>query len=92
MTFHHWGISLVGSELWKIRIQSVKLLNRARQLARSGGHADHRTIFAQLEMMDGFADARARLGDFRSQLDRICALAQSRRRPVAIPRRASNPT
>jgi hypothetical protein len=70
---------------WQIRVQHVKLLNRARQLARSGRHTDHRAIFEALEATDGFADARSRLENFRSQIDRICALAlakQQGRHPI----------
>ena len=63
----------------QIRAQTMKVLNRARQLARSGRHADHRSIFADLETMDGFADARDRLEEFRSQIDRICTLALAKR-------------
>ena len=58
--------------------QRVKVLNHARALARSGVHADHTSIIAHLETTDGFAEARSRIEEraFRSQLDRICALAR----------------
>jgi hypothetical protein len=61
-----------------IRARRGKLLNRARDLARSGRYADHRSIFAELETIDDFADAWGRVEAFRSQLDRICALAQQK--------------
>src|SRR5918993_1571166 len=55
-----------------------KLLNHARALARSGGHADHKSIIPHLEAVDGFAEVRSRIEEraFRAQLDRICALAR----------------
>jgi hypothetical protein len=61
-----------------IRVRRGKLLNRARDLARSGRYADHRSIFAELETLGDFADAWGRVEAFRSQLDRICALAQQK--------------
>ena len=61
-----------------IRARRGKLLNRARDLARSGRHADHRSIFAELETMDDFADAWGRVEEFRTQLDRICAYARQK--------------
>ncbi len=61
-----------------IRARRGKLLNRARDLARSGRYADHKSIFAELEAIDDFADAWGRVEEFRSQLDRICALAQQK--------------
>ena len=54
------------------------MLNRARELARSGRHPDHKSIIAELETVDGLADASARLQGVRSQLDLLCALAQLR--------------
>ena len=58
--------------------QRAKLLNHARQLARSGAHPDHTSILRHLESLEGFSDARSRLEDraFRTQLDRVCALAR----------------
>jgi hypothetical protein len=44
-----------------IRARRGKLLNRARDLARSGRYADHRSIFAELETIDDFADAWGRV-------------------------------
>jgi hypothetical protein len=58
--------------------QRVKVLNHAGALARSEDHAADTSIIAHLETVDGFAEARSRIEDraFRSQLDRICALAR----------------
>jgi len=67
--------------------QRKRLLDTARDLARSGQHPDHRSIFAHLEALDGFADARDRLQILRSQLDRLCAMAQSGRARMGIPGR-----
>ncbi len=45
---------------------------------RSGQYEDHRAIIAHLETVEGFAEARIRFDDraFRSQLDKLCAMAQ----------------
>jgi hypothetical protein len=45
-----------------------RVLDLARDLAWSGRYPDHKSIFAQLETMDGFADARDRLQVLHSQL------------------------
>ena len=72
----------------KARAERTRVLNLARDLARSGRYLDHRSIFAQLETMQGFADARNRLQTLRSQLDSLCALAQpGRRARIDIPGR-----
>jgi hypothetical protein len=69
---------------WKIQNQRTKVLNLARVLARSGQHQTHRSILAELEIVEGFADAYRSLTDraISSQLDRLCAMAQ-------VPPRAS---
>ncbi len=56
-----------------------QILDQARELARSGQHADHTTIIRELEAIAGFEVARIRLEDraIRSQLDRLCAMAQA---------------
>ena len=61
-----------------------RVLDAARDLARSGRYADHRSIFAHLETMDGFTETRVRLRDIRSQLDHLCAIAKTgpTRRPI----------
>jgi hypothetical protein len=64
----------------RLYAQRAKLLNQARELARTGAHADHKSILPCLETQEGFAEARSRLEDrtFQAQLDRLCALAQGR--------------
>ena len=64
-----------------------RMRDTARALARSGQHPDHRSIFAQLEVIDGFADARDQLRIIRSQLDHLCAMAHSRRARIDLPGR-----
>jgi hypothetical protein len=56
----------------------AKVLNHARQLARSGAYPDHKSIIPHLESLDGFEAVRERVEDrfFRLQLDRICALVR----------------
>ncbi|MCD6052417.1 MAG: hypothetical protein K0Q55_3835 [Verrucomicrobia bacterium] len=63
---------------WKIQNQRTKVLNLARVLARSGQHQTHHSILAELEIVEGFADAYRSLTDraISSQLDRLCAMAQ----------------
>jgi hypothetical protein len=55
------------------------VLKIARDLARSGQHENHHSIFAELEIVEGFADARRCLTDrvISAQLDRLCAMAQA---------------
>ena len=67
--------------------QRKRVLEAARDLARSGQHPDHKSILAHLELMEGFADVRDRLRDLRGQLDKLCALAQSERLRIEIPGR-----
>ena len=64
---------------WKIQNQRTKVLSLVRVLARSGQHQTHRSILAELEIVEGFADAYGRLTDqvISSQLDRLCAMAQA---------------
>ena len=75
---------------WKDQRRRGQVIEQARRLARSGLHADHATIMRELEGVDGFAAARGRMEDqaIRSQLDKLCTLAQGRR-PVEAPPRAS---
>ncbi len=60
----------------------ASLLNFARDIARSGRHADHTGVIRELEAMEGILEglsaARARLEDpaFRMQLNRLCAKAR----------------
>jgi hypothetical protein len=70
-----------------LQLRRVKVLNHARELARSGQHPDHKSILAELEPMEGFAETLGRLELIRSQLDRLCALAQSGPARIDIPGR-----
>ncbi len=61
---------------WNHR-QHARLLNRARELARTGRHQDHQSIGAQLEAVEGFAEATKELELIRFQIDRLCAMARA---------------
>jgi hypothetical protein len=76
---------------WK-RDLRVRVMNRAREFARSGQYPDHKSILAELETMEDFAETLDRLQLIRWQLDRLCALAQSRRPRIDIPGRTATPT
>jgi hypothetical protein len=69
----------------KARAHRVRMLNVARALARSGQHPNHENIVAQMEPLD--TAARDGLQDIRTQLDRLCALAQIGRARIEIPGR-----
>ena len=58
--------------------QRRKVLNHARDLARSGEHTDHQTILLHLVAREDFAVARRWLEDraFCAQLDLLCATAR----------------
>ena len=58
--------------------ERARVLDRARDLARSGAHADHTTIVQHLERLEEFAAVRDRFewSAFWSQLDRLCAMAR----------------
>ena len=77
----------MSSSPWKTRLQRSQFLNRARDLARSGQYQDHASIMADLEPLEGFAEARERLQDIRSQLDHLCTLAQAGRPRFEMPGR-----
>ena len=68
-----------------VRAERAKVLNVARDLARSGQHPNHESIVAQMEPLD--IAARDGLQDIRTQLDRLCALAQIGRARIEIPGR-----
>ena len=61
----------------------ASLLNFARDIARSGRHADYTGVIRELEAMEGvlqgLSAAQARLEDpaFRAQLDRLCVKART---------------
>jgi hypothetical protein len=67
----------------------AKVLNRARDLARSGQHTNHKSIIEQMEPLD--VVARNGLQDIGFQLDRLCALARAERPRIERPGR-SQPT
>ena len=58
----------------------AKILDIARDLARTGWHVDHTTILRELEAIEGFAAVQTQLEDpaFRAQLDKLCAMARRR--------------
>ena len=60
-----------------------RVLDRARELARSGQHADHKSIVAAMEQMEGFSLARTRFQEypFLAQLDRMCRMAREAQEP-----------
>ena len=55
-----------------------KLLNHARDLARSGEHADHQTILLHLVALEDFEAVRSVFADraLCAQLDLLCARAR----------------
>jgi len=55
-----------------------KVLNHARDLARSGEHADYQTILPQLVALEGFEAVRWVFEDraICAQLDKLCATAR----------------
>ncbi len=68
-----------GSNPYRERLRlRGKLLNHARDLARSGAHPDHKSIIPHLEALEGFSDVRSHIEDrtLRTQLDRLCALSR----------------
>ena len=67
----------------QIHKQRRMLLDQARDLARSGRHADHKSIIAEIKQMEGFALAQARFQEysFLAQLDRMCHMARNSHMP-----------
>ena len=69
------------------RMVRAALLERARDLARSGEHGGAEAVIAAMRHAEAFDDARCWLDDwsFRHQLDRLCAMARQgrpQRRPA----------
>jgi hypothetical protein len=58
-----------------------RLMDRACDIARSGQHADHRSIVAQIQVDPNFARVRRWIESpsFLAQLDRLCGLARRQR-------------
>ncbi len=73
------------------RLRTV--LNRARDLARTGEHTDHTSIKAALGRMKDFPEARLWLEDrrFGSQLDSLCARAMDLKQKAPMPKRRTRP-
>jgi hypothetical protein len=66
-----------------------RLLDVARDLARSGQHPDHKSVIAELEATEDFAEVSGWLegSAMRSQLDRLCSLGQTGPARIDIPGR-----
>ncbi len=64
---------------WAEHQQRRAVLAHARALARSGQYPGSESIIAELQSMDGFEVARARLEEpeVREQLDRLCDVARN---------------
>jgi hypothetical protein len=60
--------------------QRDRVIRIARNLARSGRYPNVLALLPELELLDGFADARERFEDraLRAQLEWLCATAQDR--------------
>ena len=58
--------------------QRRKVLNYARDLARSGEHADHQTIILHIAALEDFEAVRRVLADraICAQLDLLCVMAR----------------
>jgi hypothetical protein len=80
---------LMTAPTWRSTAQRKRLLDVARDLARSGQHPDHTSVIAELEAMEGFAEARGWFegSAMRLQLNRLCAVAQMRPARIDIPGR-----
>jgi hypothetical protein len=61
---------------WNQR-QRARLLNRARELARTGRHSDHKSILAHLQTLESFSEAAKEIDPIRFQLDRLCAMSRA---------------
>jgi hypothetical protein len=74
---------------WRSTAKRKRLLDVARDLARSGQHSDHKSVIEQLEATEGFAEVRGWLegSAMRLQLDRLCALGQTGLARIDIPGR-----
>ena len=64
--------------------QRRKVLNHARDLARSGEHADHQTIVSHVAALEDFEAVRSVFEDrvICAQLDKLCARARNREEPL----------
>ena len=62
---------------WKRHSQRTQAQSLARDLARSGVHANHHSIVAELTLVHGIVKAPEWLALIAGQLDKLCALAQA---------------
>jgi hypothetical protein len=69
---------MAGKERKALYRQRGQVLNYARDLARSGEHADHQTILPQLAALEDFEAVRGVFEDraICAQLDLLCAVAR----------------
>jgi len=69
---------MAGKEREALYRQRGQVLNYARDLARSGEHADHQTIIPLMIAREDFAVVRRWFEDraFCVQLDKLCAMAR----------------
>jgi len=69
---------MAGKERKALYRQRGQVLNYARDLARSGEHADHQTIILHLAALEDFEVVRGAFADraICMQLDRLCAMAR----------------
>ena len=69
---------MAGKEREALYRQRGKVLNYARDLARSGEHADHQTILPQLAALEDFEAVRSVFEDraLCVQLDLLCTRAR----------------
>ena len=69
---------MAGKEREALYRQRGQVLNYARDLARSGEHADHQTILPLMIAREDFAVVRRWFEDrtFCVQLDKLCAMAR----------------
>ena len=72
------GMLAKDADIGKLHRRRARVMERARDLARSGEHADHTSIIRHLESLGEFAAVRERFewSAFRTQLDRLCAMAR----------------
>ena len=70
---------MAGKKSHVVYNQHRKVLNHARDLARSGEHADHQTIILHLAALEDFEVVRGVFEDraICVQLDRLCAMART---------------
>ncbi len=79
---------------YKRQITRKALLEHARNMARSGNHANAESIVTALQSADGFKCVRPWFDDrlFRQQLDRLCTLAREDGTGPRSPRGGRVPT